>query len=93
MTRTELDAIRAAAQARGVTVSSLTRAAVLNVPLPDRRTGIEAEAVAALNRIGVNINQIARAGNAGALTPAQVDALGDLFRKISALIQQIGEKP
>lgn len=89
LTQAELDSIRATAEARGMTVSSLVRAAVLGLPVPNRRTGVDAEAVAALNRVGVNLNQITKALHTGALTKAQVEALAALYRQISTLVQQI----
>lgn len=78
------------AQARGTTISSLLRSAFLGHPLPERKTQIEAEAVAALNRVGSNINQIARTGNkSGTLTKEQVRALSTLYKATKSAVSRI----
>ena len=84
----EAQAVRAKAERAGVSVASLIRAAVLDLPLPDarapRRSSVDHRAVArllgqlgtfngAVNKIGSNINQFTREVNRG--RAAQVDAL------------------
>jgi hypothetical protein len=60
---------------------------------PKRRIKVELEAVAALNRIGSNLNQLVRTANAtGCLTPAQVSATGGVLKQVRALAKLIEEE-
>lgn len=69
-------AIADRARACGLSEAAYIRMTALGVEIPVRKTAIEAETVAALNRIGANINQIAKVGNSsGSLTPDQVKVL------------------
>lgn len=90
-TPTERARLEEQAVARGTTIAPLIRAAILSQPLPDRKTGIEAEAIAALNRAGANLNQIARAANStgGSLTAQQISALAALHKHIGQLAERI----
>ncbi|RWR05002.1 plasmid mobilization protein [Paenirhodobacter populi] len=64
------------ADAVGLPASAYMRSVALGSEPPIRPNRIDAEAVAALNRIGSNINQIAKVGNTSkTLTPDQVKAL------------------
>ena len=68
----------------------MMRAALLSQPLPDRKSAIEVEAVAALNRVGANLNQIARAANSsGGLTAEQIKSLSGLYQHVVALARRI----
>lgn len=94
LTRSERDEIKARAEALGLPVAAYMRSVVLGVEPPARRAGVdaEAEAVAALNCVGSNLNQIARVGNAsGTLTAPQIKALGALHAQIVATAGKIGE--
>ncbi|UWQ55001.1 plasmid mobilization protein [Leisingera caerulea] len=78
------------ARAGGVTLSRLVRHAALSVKLPARRANIDAEAVAALNRIGCNLNQIARAGNISkSLSAADLRKLSILRSAIADAVNAI----
>jgi hypothetical protein len=71
MTPAEFDEARGKAVAAGLTPSSYGRVALLGKAgprarrVPPENTVVLAQAIAALNRIGNNLNQIARARNAG----------------------------
>lgn len=80
------------ARANGVTLSRYLRHAALGIKLPRRRVNVELEAVAALNRIGVNLNQIARAANhSGRLESDQQLLLGRTLEQVSKTISRITE--
>lgn len=76
----------------GISMAAIIRGAVLGLPLPKRRTSIEIEAIAALNRIGGNLNQLVRVANVEKiLTAPQIAAVGGVLKKIDALSRQIRE--
>lgn len=85
----EWTAITEKAKQAGMPTATYARHAALSQPMPTRSTRIEAEAVAALNRLGSNLNQIAKAANGGGLTPPQVQALGALGRKINDAVTDL----
>lgn len=92
MTDSERDNIRRKAEAHGLTVASYMRSAALGMEPPARRAGVDAEAVASLNRIGSNLNQIAKVCNAkGALNPGQLKALGAVLAQVRQASDRIGE--
>jgi len=87
---TERESIEAKARAAGLPVAALARSAILGLNLPVRRVNVEAEAVAALNRVGSNLNQLARIGNAsGTLSKEQIRALSGLYQRIGNTVHQI----
>jgi hypothetical protein len=87
---TEYDALARRSEEFGVSMAGVIRAAVLGLPLPKRRAKIELEAVAALNRIGSNLNQLVRTANStGCLNPAQVAVTGAVLKRIRALASLI----
>lgn len=89
----EREAIRAQANQRGLTESAFTRMCVLGQPLPTRKTQIEIEAVAALNRVGSNMNQIARVANESrSLNDASIKALSALYGKLKGIAAEIEGK-
>lgn len=72
----ELAEIEKRADAVGLPASAYMRSVALGIEPPVRKLGIEAEAVTALNRIGSNINQIAKVANASkTLAPDQIKVL------------------
>ena len=86
----EYDVLARRSKEFGVSMSGVIRSAVLGLPLPRRRVKVELEAVAALNRIGSNLNQLVRTANAtGCLTPAQVSATGGVLKRVRALAKLI----
>lgn len=68
-TRAELDYIAQMAHYAGLTVSEYIRRAALKIVIKPPRASVPREAMAELNRIGININQIARALNRGRECP------------------------
>lgn len=75
---------------KGVTFSKYIRHAALGIELPSKRVKVELEAVAALNRLGVNLNQIARAANrSGRLADDQQRHLGRTLERVSKTISRI----
>ncbi|WP_276155719.1 hypothetical protein [Sulfitobacter sp. KE37] len=86
----EYDALARRSKEFGVSMAGVIRSAVLGLPLPRRRVKVELEAVAALNRIGSNLNQLVCTANAtGCLTPAQVSATGGVLKRVRALAKLI----
>ncbi|UWQ83528.1 plasmid mobilization protein [Leisingera caerulea] len=78
------------ARTAGVPVSKFVRHAALSIELPARRTNVEVEAVAALNRVGVNLNQIARIGNRSrSLSAADVRLLSVLTNEVAEAVSAI----
>ncbi|UOA34399.1 hypothetical protein DSM110093_04235 (plasmid) [Sulfitobacter sp. DSM 110093] len=87
---TEYAALAARSDAYGVSMAGVVRAAVLGFPLPKRRTKIELEAIAALNRTGSNLNQLARVSNrTGFLTADQMKALGGVLKRVHEQVKVI----
>lgn len=92
VTSPERLSIEAKARSCGLPIASLARSALLDLKLPVRKVNIEAEAIAALNRIGSNLNQIARVGNSsGSLSPDQIRALASLHKAAATAVQKIKE--
>lgn len=63
------------AKRAGMPTATYARYTALGQLIPSRSTQIEAEAVAALNRLGSNLNQIAKSANGRGLTPPQMQPL------------------
>jgi len=98
----EAQAVRLKADRAGISVASLIRASVLDLPLPDarapRRPSADMQAVARLlgqlGKIGSNLNQIAKHANAGRLTEGLLEvALRDLLELRLACLQALGREP
>ncbi|WP_343501953.1 plasmid mobilization protein [Alloyangia pacifica] len=81
------------ARANGVTFSRFLRHAALDLDLPPRRVNIEAETVAALNRVGGNLNQIAKAANrSGRLDPDQQRQLARAIDRVAAAVARLTDE-
>ena len=88
----EYEVLSRQAEEAGISMAGVVRFAVLGLPLPRRRTGVEVEAVAALNRIGSNLNQLVRIANSErVLTPPQIAAVGGVLKNVGDLSKQIKE--
>jgi hypothetical protein len=86
----EYDVLFGQAEESGISMAGVVRSAVLGLPLPKRRARIDVEAVAALNRLGSNLNQLVRTANSsGVLTAPQIAAVGGVLKKVAALSAQI----
>lgn len=89
----ERAAIRQQAEQRGLTESAFIRMSALGQPLPTRKTEIEVEAVAALNRVGSNLNQITRVANESkSLNADSIKSLSSLYKSIKSISAQIEGK-
>lgn len=89
---TEAEAVALKAVTTGIPAATLVRAAALGLEVKPRKTRIEAEAVAALNRVGVNLNQITKVLNADPrITPAAARQLMDTLQRIDSTTQRINE--
>lgn len=74
------------ASASGVSLTEFCRRAVFGTKARPVMPKADAEAIAALNRVGVNLNQIARHMNAGRNAPADLHAtLADVRAAIEAV--------
>jgi hypothetical protein len=87
-TRAELDYIQQMAHYAGLTVSEYIRRAALKIIIKPPRTSVPREAMAELNRIGININQIARALNRGRACPYYIE---DTFLKLNATMDLLAQ--
>ncbi len=76
--RKEHDALKEKARQCGLTKSAFLRRLILNKPVKARPPEALHELYVEINRIGTNINQIARACNAG-MTPPDSAAAQALF--------------
>ena len=78
------------ATAAGFTITDFVRTAALFEKVTPRKTKLEAALIVELNRVGVNVNQIAHAANVGRIRPAllqtSLDELRELMAKIDAAI-------
>lgn len=93
LTDTEKAVVTDAAAQSGLTLSAYARMAMMLAEAVDTKAKsnlIDRAAVAALNHIGSNINQIARVANANqSLNPDQIRALAAMFKKLQSLVRQI----
>lgn len=89
----ERDIVAASAAATGLTMAAFARQAMMiDQPVSARAKAhvVDRAAVAALNAIGSNLNQIARVGNSSkTLNPQHLHALTVMFRKLSAIVKKI----
>lgn len=78
------------AAAAGVSLTDFVRVLALSEKVKPRQTKLEASFLVELNRIGVNLNQIAHARNAGRDDPAilqyAIDELVSLMKKVDAAL-------
>lgn len=74
----------------GLSLASLTRSAALGLPIPQPKFDIDRQAVAALNRVGNNLNQLTHiAHTQKLLTPQQIEALGKVLQNVEDVTQRI----
>jgi hypothetical protein len=101
LTAEERAAIDDAADRAGLTSGSYARQAVMGAPVPRqvRRPPVErrelARLLGELGKIGGNLNQLARAANAGVIVyEGEIDtALGGLREVRDAIMQALGRAP
>lgn len=96
----EAQTLRAMAARSGLTVGALIRHAVLNIepPRSARRPPVEinaaARVLAALGKIGSNINQLAHYAHLGRFQSNSIDmALRDLAELRTACLKALGQEP
>ncbi len=96
----EAQMLRAKAEQAGVTVGALIRHAALNVqpPRAARRPPVELQAaarvLAALGKIGSNVNQLAHYAHQGKFHSEEIDmALRDLSELRIACLKALGQEP
>lgn len=75
LTPDERAAIEAQAARAGLTVSDYARRVILGHRVKAAVTDVDAAALVELNRLGVNLNQIAKQLNARKAAPAQIEPL------------------
>ena len=89
----ERDIVAASAAATGLTMAAFARQAMMiDQPVSARAKAhvVDRAAIAALNSIGSNLNQIAKVGNAtGKFSPQNLHALKAMFAKLSAIVRKI----
>lgn len=89
LTVTERDRIEAQADLAGLPLSSYCREVLLGHRVRPAITAIDAAALADLNRVGVNLNQIARQLNARGAIPPSLDTTLAMIR---AAIERLAER-
>lgn len=88
LTADELARVQAEAEQAGVSVSEYCRAAALGQRVRVRSVPDLSAALVSLNRVGVNLNQIARTLNAG--QPVPVD-LAEVLAEVRAAVERLAE--
>lgn len=88
-TQAEIDYIGLMAERAGLTVSEFIRRAALKIAIQPPRPSEEREALHELGRIGVNLNQIARAFNRGRETPNYIE---DVILKLTQTLDKVAER-
>jgi hypothetical protein len=84
----EKEELERRAERAGLSLSAYLRRRGLGRPI---KTRVEKEATDELNRIGVNLNQIARVANAGDLKHIQSQA-AEAIEEVRALIEELGQQ-
>lgn len=87
LTLAELAHVQAQAAHAGIGAHEYARRRVLGHRVPPARSQIDASLLSELNRIGVNLNQLARATNRGAEVQGDAEAL---LAQVRDIIEQIG---
>jgi hypothetical protein len=89
----ERASIISAAEANGLSLAAYARMTMLLTEPSDpkaRRNVVDRAAVAAINIVGSNINQIARTANESkTMSPDQIRALAVMYKKLQHIVQQI----
>lgn len=88
MTEEELARVQAEAARAGVSVSEYCRAAALGQRVRVRSAPDLSAALVSLNRVGVNLNQIARTLNAGQPVPVDLD---EVLADVRAAVERLAE--
>ena len=88
----ERDIVAASAAATGLTMAAFARQAMMiDQPVSARAKAhvVDRAAIAALNAIGSNLNQIARIGNSSkTLNQQHLQGLTVMYRKLSAIVKK-----
>lgn len=84
-TLAEIDKIRADANRAGLSLADFVRRASLGSAITVRHGGSEPQALTELNKIGINLNQIARSLNRGQPVPYYLE------QAIAKLVQTLDE--
>ncbi len=84
-TETQMEALRAHAHACGLTPTAFIRKLVLGGK-PIARVPATRSAIAAVNRVGNNLNQLVKLANSGVImAPALISVLHDVFAQFKAV--------
>ena len=93
----EREIIVRGAAATGLTMAAFARQTMMidqQVTTRAKAHIVDRAAVAALNAIGTNLNQIARVANATkALSPQNMAALAAIYKRLRVIVQQIESPP
>lgn len=88
LTAEELERVQAEAERAGVSVSEYCRAAALGQRVRVRSAPDLSAALVSLNRVGVNLNQIARTVNRGQGVPLD---LAEVLAEVRAAVERLAE--
>lgn len=88
LTAEELERVQAEAERVGVSVSEYCRAAALGQRVRVRSAPDLSAALVSLNRVGVNLNQVARTLNAGQPVPVDLD---EVLAEVRAAVERLAE--
>lgn len=90
VTEAEAARLQLAADTVGASLSAYCRAAILGARLPAQRRGRDLSGVLVeLNRVGVNLNQIARTVNRGQGVPAD---LAEVLAEVRAVVERLADE-
>ncbi|AVF03753.1 MULTISPECIES: plasmid mobilization protein [Devosia] len=97
LSEAERETIAAGAAATGLTMAAYARQAMMiDQPVSARAKAhvVDRAAVAALNAIGANLNQVAKVANATkTMSPKNLSALAQMYRRLHAIVIQIESPP
>lgn len=91
MNDTEKRKLEQDAALAGITKTDLLRSMIMGLQIKQRPPVELRDVYIAVNRIGVNINQIARKANAGIATRNDIQELMFLMRKLEAYMAKIAD--
>ncbi|MDP4026623.1 plasmid mobilization relaxosome protein MobC [Methylobacterium sp. NEAU 140] len=87
VTEAEFAAVSRQAAAAGLSVTDYLRQLTLTGRAVPRRGAVDDRLLVELNRIGVNLNQVARSANAGDPVTAE---LGGVIARLHGVLEQVG---
>ncbi len=88
LTLSEVEHLRDQARITGMTVANLVRRRALSLPVQPTPSRVDAQLLSELNRIGVNVNQLARSANTGRAFAGDWQAIEEELSSLLAAVSQ-----